>query len=48
MMALFRELWRGGLTIVLVTHDAQVAAYAQRTLHLRDGRVVREEPHDVQ
>ena len=47
VMALFRELWRGGLTIVLVTHDAQVAANAQRTLHLRDGRIVREERHDL-
>ena len=47
VMGLFRELWQGGLTIVLVTHDAQVAASAQRTLHLRDGRVVREERHDA-
>ena len=46
VMGLFRELWHGGLTILLVTHDAQVAAYAQRTLHLRDGRVVRQERHD--
>ncbi len=46
VMALLRELWQGGLTILLVTHDAQVAAYAQRTLHLSDGRIVREETHD--
>src|SRR5712692_7193152 len=43
VMALFRELWQAGLTILLVTHDAQVAASAQRSLHLRDGRIVREE-----
>jgi putative ABC transport system ATP-binding protein len=42
VLALLEALWRGGLTIVLVTHDTQVAAYAQRTLHLRDGRIVRE------
>jgi len=47
VMGLFRELWQDGLTILLVTHDAQVAAIAQRTLHLRDGRIVREEPHDL-
>jgi len=46
VMGLFRELWQGGLTILLVTHDAQVAAYAQRSLHLRDGQVVGEERHD--
>jgi putative ABC transport system ATP-binding protein len=42
VMDLLRELWRGGLTVVLVTHDAQVAAYARRTLHMRDGRIVGE------
>ena len=47
VMALLRGLWQGGLTILLVTHDAQVAAAAQRTLHLRDGRVVREAAHDA-
>ncbi len=46
IMGLFRDLWQGGLTILLVTHDAQVAAYAQRALHMRDGLVVREEHND--
>jgi putative ABC transport system ATP-binding protein len=31
-----------GLTVVLVTHNAQAAGHAQRTLELRDGRIVRE------
>ncbi len=35
----FREVHRGGNTIVLVTHDAHVAAEAQRTVYLADGRV---------
>jgi putative ABC transport system ATP-binding protein len=47
VMSLFHELWQAGLTVLLVTHDAQVAAYAQRILHLRDGRIVREEPRDL-
>jgi putative ABC transport system ATP-binding protein len=34
---------RLGLTIVVVTHDPQVAAYADRTLHLVDGELVRAE-----
>ncbi|MES2349941.1 MAG: ABC transporter ATP-binding protein [Pseudomonadota bacterium] len=39
VMALLRELHAGGQTLVLVTHDADVAAAAQRTIHLRDGRI---------
>jgi putative ABC transport system ATP-binding protein len=38
-MALLRELHAGGQTLVMVTHDPAIAASAQRTIHLRDGRV---------
>ena len=40
VMALLRQLSREGLTIVLITHDAEVAAFAERTVTMRDGRVV--------
>jgi putative ABC transport system ATP-binding protein len=40
IMALFAGLNRGGLTIVLVTHDADIAAHARRVLTFRDGRIV--------
>ncbi len=36
---LFARLHDGGNTIILVTHEADVAAYAHRTIHLRDGLV---------
>ena len=39
VMALFRELNAAGRTIVLITHDAEVAAAAGRQIHLHDGRV---------
>jgi len=39
IMALFARLHEAGNTIVLVTHEAEIAAYARRTIHLRDGRV---------
>ena len=39
IMQLFERLHQSGNTIVLVTHEADVAAYAHRTLHLRDGVV---------
>jgi putative ABC transport system ATP-binding protein len=38
-MALFERLHQAGNTIVLVTHEADVAAYAYRTVHVRDGQV---------
>ena len=40
--ALFQELNAEGVTIVLVTHEDEVARYARRIVELRDGRVVRD------
>jgi putative ABC transport system ATP-binding protein len=40
VMALLHELNDAGRTIVLITHDTEVAAAAGRQVHLRDGRVV--------
>jgi putative ABC transport system ATP-binding protein len=39
IMALFARLHTAGNTIVLVTHEADVASFADRTIHLRDGMV---------
>ena len=39
IMALFARLHEAGNTIVLVTHEADIAAYAHRTIHIRDGKV---------
>jgi len=44
IMAIFQALNQRGLTVVLVTHDADIAAYAQRQVVFRDGRIVRDEP----
>jgi putative ABC transport system ATP-binding protein len=43
VMELLEELHREGATICMVTHDPRFARYAQRTVHLFDGRVVEEE-----
>ena len=40
IMKLFVDLHRRGTTIVMVTHDPEVASYAQRTIRMRDGRIV--------
>ncbi|MEQ1869986.1 MAG: ABC transporter ATP-binding protein [Vicinamibacterales bacterium] len=39
IMALFAKLHEAGNTIVLVTHEAEVAAYAHRSIMIRDGQV---------
>ena len=39
IMALFERLHRGGNTIVLVTHEEDIAAHARRIVRLRDGKV---------
>ncbi|MEO8031207.1 MAG: ABC transporter ATP-binding protein [Gemmatimonadota bacterium] len=39
IMAVFGELKRQGQTIILVTHEPTIAAYAERTVVLKDGRV---------
>ena len=40
IMALFHQLWRAGLTILFVTHEPEIAAYASRVITLRDGRIL--------
>ena len=48
IMGLFARLHQGGNTIILVTHEADIAAYAHRVIAIRDGQVerdVRQQPH---
>jgi len=39
IMALFDRLHKSGNTIIVVTHEADVAAFAERTIYIRDGQV---------
>ncbi|MFN4907864.1 MAG: ABC transporter ATP-binding protein [Bacteroidota bacterium] len=39
IMALFRHLWEAGNTVILVTHEEDVARHARRIIRLRDGRI---------
>lgn len=43
IMQLFRELNAEGMTVVLVTHEPEVAAWAKRTVRFRDGRILADE-----
>ena len=45
VMELLRELHRGGATICMVTHDPRFTRYADRAIHLFDGRII-EETHE--
>ena len=40
VMAMFRQLHQQGRTLVLITHEPDIAAYASRLIRLKDGRVV--------
>ena len=44
IIALLQALNQQGLTIVMVTHEPDIAAYATRQVFFRDGRLVRDEP----
>ncbi|HEY4284267.1 MAG TPA: ABC transporter ATP-binding protein [Chthoniobacterales bacterium] len=43
IMALFEHLYQGGHTIILVTHERDIAVHARRTVHLRDGLIESDE-----
>jgi putative ABC transport system ATP-binding protein len=46
VMELLRDLHREGATICMVTHDPRFAQFADRTIHLFDGRIVEESAED--
>ena len=52
IMALLRTLNRQGITVVLVTHERDIAEYASRVIHFRDGRLQSDQrnarPRDAQ
>ena len=46
IMDLLQELNRDGQTIVMVTHEQDIANFAQRQVHMMDGNILREERHE--
>ncbi|MGC9351042.1 MAG: ABC transporter ATP-binding protein [Sulfurovum sp.] len=45
IMALISDFNRQGITVIMVTHEEDIAAYASRTIYLRDGRIEKEVRH---
>jgi len=41
IMKIFKDLNKQGRTIVMITHEPDIAAHAKRVIHLRDGRIVK-------
>ncbi len=46
IMEIFQQMHRSGRTIVMVTHEPDIAAHASRVIYFRDGEIVREEAKD--
>jgi putative ABC transport system ATP-binding protein len=46
IMSLFDKLHSSGNTIILVTHEADIAAHAHRVIHIRDGQIERDVPSE--
>jgi putative ABC transport system ATP-binding protein len=44
VMALFQALNDQGITILIVTHEPDIAQYARRVVEVRDGRILRDHP----
>ena|SRR5579862_6710077 len=44
IMTLIQELSRAGITVVLVTHESNIAEYASRVVVLKDGRLISDKP----
>jgi putative ABC transport system ATP-binding protein len=42
IMGLFQELNASGITIIMVTHEIDIAAYCKRVIVMRDGKVINE------
>jgi putative ABC transport system ATP-binding protein len=47
VISIFQDLWRSGITVVLVTHEPDIAEFASRVVMMRDGRVLSDRPQEA-
>jgi len=48
IMDMFCQLHQKGKTLIIVTHDASIASYAQRVVTVHDGKIIRDSQHGDQ
>lgn len=48
VMAVFQDLNKQGHTIVMITHEPDIAAHAKRIIHVRDGKIIKDEVNKKQ
>jgi putative ABC transport system ATP-binding protein len=48
IMAIFQEINRQGHTIVMITHEPDIASHATRIIYIKDGKIVRDEKNKQQ
>ena len=46
IMSLFEQLWTAGNTVIIVTHEEDIARKARRIIRLRDGRIESDAPNN--
>jgi putative ABC transport system ATP-binding protein len=44
----FKELWKQGTTIIIVTHDSLLAKQTERIIHMFDGKIIKDEMNNIQ
>lgn len=46
IMKIFQDLNDKGHTIIMITHESDIAHYARRIIHIRDGKIIKDQPND--
>ena len=48
VMEIFQDLNQQGHTIIMITHEQEIAEFAKRVIHIRDGKIIQDKPNGKQ